>query len=237
MKIRIIGTSTTIKLNYLNMILKIIKMVRVEISQTNVLKVHDTLEYEFEDLMQEFVADEEAGAGEEKQRTLVWAQGVVMWIAYIARPTSAIVDDEVSGTLHFQRVTYAMKEKFEKRLVRGNVTVNMLDQNEIPLYRDLANELKWYSIWKKGMKNVPASYPGNTYEAGDPAFVQSLEAIGKVIGIPDDAEYEYIKAGYKLGLPEQITADLLKKRRCDISENETKSADEVEPGTDEKLDS
>jgi hypothetical protein len=219
------------------MILKIIKMVKVEIYKTEVLKVHDTLEYEFEDLMQEFVADEEAGAGEEKQRTLVWAQGVVMWIAYIARPTSAIVDDEVSGTLHFQRVTYAMKEKFEKRLVRGNVTVNMLDQNEIPLYRDLANELKWYSIWKKGMRNVPASYPGNTYEVGDPVFVQSLEAIEKEIGIPNDEEYDYIKAGYKLELPAQITADILKKRRAIISENETKSADEVEPGTDEKLNS
>ena len=126
-------------------------MVKVEIYKTEVLKVHDTLEYEFEDLMQEFVADEEAGAGEEKQRTLVWAQGVVMWIAYIARPTSAIVDDEVSGTLHFQRVTYAIKEKFEKRVVRGNVTINLLDQNEQPLYRDLAKKLKWLSQWKKAL--------------------------------------------------------------------------------------
>ena len=50
-------------------------------------------------------------------------------------------------------------------------------------------------------------------------------------------EYDYIKAGYKLELPAQITADILKKRRAIISENETKSADEVEPGTDEKLNS
>lgn len=217
-------------------------MVKIEIYKTELLKVHDTLEYEFEDLMDEFVADEEAGAEGEKQRTMIWAQGVVMWITYIGRPTSQIVEDEVNGTLHFQRVTYALKEKFEKRIVRGNVTINMLDQNEIPLYRDLANELKWYSIWKKGLRHVPASYPGNTYEAGDPAFVQSLEAIEKEIGIPDDEEYEFIKAGYNLKLPVQITADLLKKRRYTVSENERIVQAEAggfsdEPGTDEKLSS
>ena len=212
-------------------------MVRVEISQTNVLKVHDTLEYEFEDLMDEFVADEEAGAGEEKQRTLIWAQGVAMWVERIKQPTTGIVDDEVNGILHFQRVTYAMKEKFEKRLVRGNVTINMLNQNEIPLYRDLADELKWYSIWKKGLKHVPESYSGNTYEAGDPAFVQNLQEIEKEVGKPNDEEYDFIKAGYILELPATTTADLLKKRRYVISENERKAADKVEPSTDEKLDS
>ena len=222
-------------------------MVKIELYKTEVLKVHDVLEYEFEDLLREFVYDEEAGGEESKVRTLIWAQGVAMWITYVGRPTDAVVNDEVNGILHFQRVTYAMKEKFEKRLVRGNVTVYLLDQNEIPLYRDLANELKWYSIWKKGMRNVPASYPGNTYEVGDPVFVQSLEAIEKEIGIPNDEEYEFIKAGYNLELPVATTADLLKLRRVNgpaaepkpVTEPETKksSVRNSGSGTDEKLSS
>ena len=112
-------------------------MVKIEIYKTEVLRVHDTLEYEFEDLLKEFVYDEEAGGEEAKVRTLIWAQGIVMWITYVERPTSSIMDDEVNGILHFQRVTYSKKEKFEKRVVRGNVTINLLDQNEQPLYRDL----------------------------------------------------------------------------------------------------
>ena len=188
-------------------------MVKIELYKTEVLRVHDVLEYNFEDLMQEFVADEEAGAEGEKQRTLIWAHGVVMWIAYIERPTSQIVDDEVNGILHFQRVTYAIKEKFEKRIVRGNVTINLLDQDEQPLYRDLAKKLKWHSQWKKGIRHVPESYDGNTSIAGDPVFVKNLETIKKEIGIPSDEEYEFIKAGYKLGLPVQQTADLLKERK------------------------
>ena len=188
-------------------------MVKVEIYKTEVLRVHDTLEYEFEDLLKEFVDDEEAGGEEQKVRTLVWAQGIAMWIAYVERPTSSIMDDEVNGILHFQRVTYAKKEKFEKRVVRGNVTINILDQNEIPLYRDLAKKLKWHSQWKKGVRHVPESYGGETSIAGDPAFVNNLETIKKEIGIPSDEEYEFITAGYKLGLSVQQTADILKERK------------------------
>ena len=220
-------------------------MVEIKLGRTQELRVHDVLEYKFEDLMQEFVSEEEAGAGEEKQRTLIWAQGVVMWIAYIQRPTSQIVDDEVNGILHFQRVTYAIKKKFEKRLVRGNVTVYLLDQNEIPLYRDLAKKLKWLSQWKKGIRYVPESYDGETTIAGDPVFVKNLETIEKEIGSTNNEEYEFITAGYNLGLPVRLTADLLKERRNNgpVAESEPVTESEIKKpsirnagsGTDEKL--
>ena len=189
-------------------------MVKIYIYKTEELLVHDTLEYEFEDLLREFVYDEEAGGEESKVRTLIWAQGVAMWITNIVNPTSEIVTDEVNGILHFQRVTYAIKEKFEKRIVRGNVTINLLDQNEQPLYRDLAKKLKWYSQWKKGVRHVPESYGGNTTIAGDPVFVKHLETIEKEIGIPSEKEYEFITAGYKLGLSVQQTTDLLKEKKA-----------------------
>ena len=195
------------------------KMVEVEIYKTHTVEVHDTLEYEFEDLLKEFVYDEEAGGEESKVRTLIWAQGMAMWITYIERPTNTIMDDEVTGTLHFQRVTYAIKEKFEKRIVRGNVTINILDQNEIPLYRDLAKKLKWYSQWKKGIRHVPESYGGETTIAGDPVFVKGLETIEKEIGIPSGEEYEFIIAAYKLDLSLQQTTDILKERKAKSEPN------------------
>ena len=194
-------------------------MVEVEIYSTTRLRVHDTLEYEFEDLVKEFVYDEEAGGEEAKVRTLVWAQGIAMWITNIVNPTSEIVTDEVNGILHFQRVTYASKEKFEKRIVRGNVTINLLDQNEQPLYRDLAKKLKWYSQWKKGIRHVPESYGGDNYVAGDPVFVKDLEAIEKEYGIPSSEEFGFIAHRYKLGLSVQQTADLLKERKAKSEPN------------------
>ena len=194
-------------------------MVEVDIYKTNTLKVHDTLEYEFEDLLKEFVYDEEAGGEESKVRTLIWAQGVAMWITYVERPSNTIVDDEVNGTLHFQRVIYAIKEKFEKRIIRGNVTINLLDQNEQPLYRDLAKKLKWLTQWKKGIRYVPESYDGNTTMVADPVFVKGLQAIEKEDGIPSSEEFGFIAHGYKLGLSVQQTADLLKERKAKSEPN------------------
>ena len=197
-------------------------MVKIELYKTEVLKVHDVLEYEFEDLMQEFVSEEEAGAGEEKQRTLIWAQGVVMWIAYIQRPTSQIVDDEVNGILHFQRVTYAIKEKFEKRLVRGNVTINLLDQDEIPLYRDLAKELKERSQWLKDDRKEWVRIQNKRKKI--------VEEVGEFSD--DEVELEFVKAADAIDLSAQQIVDHLKERRNNGSVAESELVTESEPVTE-----
>ena len=210
-------------------------MVKIELYKTHELRVHDVLEYKFEDLMQEFVSEEEAGAGEEKQRTLIWAQGVVMWIAYIERPTSQIVDDEVNGILHFQRVTYAIKEKFEKRLVRGNVTINLLDQDEIPLYRDLAKELKERSQWLKNDKKEWIRIQNKRKKI--------VEEVGEFSD--DKVELEFVKAADAIDLSAQQSVDHLKERRNNrpVVESEPVTKSEIKKssirntgsGTDEKL--
>ena len=212
-----------------------VQMVKIELYKTQELRVHDVLEYEFEDLMQEFVSEEEAGAGEEKQRTLIWAEGVVMWIAYIQRPTSQIVDDEVNGILHFQRVTYAIKEKFEKRLVRGNVTINLLDQDEIPLYRDLANELKERSQWLKDDRKEWVRIQNKRKKI--------VEEVGEFRD--DKVELEFVKAADAIDLSAQQIADHLKERRNNrpVAESEPVTESEIKKtsirnagsGTDEKL--
>ena len=210
-------------------------MVKIELYKTQELRVHDVLEYKFEDLMQEFVSEEEAGAEGEKQRTLIWAHGVVMWIAYIERPTSQIVDDEVNGILHFQRVTYAIKEKFEKRLVRGNVTINLLDQDEIPLYRDLANELKERSQWLKNDRKEWVRIQNKRKKI--------VEEVGEFRD--DKVELEFVKAADAIDLSAQQIADHLKERRNNrpVAESEPVTESEIKKssirntgsGTDEKL--
>ena len=210
-------------------------MVKIELYKTEVLRVHDVLEYEFEDLMQEFVSEEEAGAEGEKQRTLVWAQGVVMWIAYIQRPTNQIIDDEVNGILHFQRVTYAIKEKFEKRLVRGNVTINLLDQDEIPLYRDLAKELKERSQWLKDDRKQRVRIQNKRKKI--------VEEVGEFSD--DKVELEFVKAADAIDLSAQQIADHLKERRNNgpVAESEPVTESKIKKtsirnagsGTDEKL--
>ena len=200
-------------------------MVKIELYKTQELRVHDVLEYKFEDLMQEFVSEEEAGAEGEKQRTLVWAQGVVMWIAYIQRPTSQIVDDEVNGILHFQRVTYAIKKKFEKRLVRGNVTINLLDQDEIPLYRDLAKELKERSQWLKDDRKEWIRIQNKRKKI--------VEEVGEFSD--DKVELEFVKAADAIDLSAQQIADHLKERRNNGPVAEPEPMTESEPVTESEI--
>ena len=92
---------------------------------------------------------------------------------------------------------------------------------------------------------MPESYGGDSTIAGDPVFVKNLETIEKEIGSTNNEEYEFITAGYNLGLPVRLTADLLKERRNNgpVAEPEPVTEPEIKKssirntgsGTDEKL--
>ena len=47
--------------------------------------------------------------------------------------------------MHYERVTYAIMKEFQKRVIRGNVTINLIDDSEQPVHHDLAQELKKHS--------------------------------------------------------------------------------------------
>ena len=145
------------------------------------------------------------------------------------------MDDEVNGTLHFQRVTYAIKEKFEKRIVRGNVTINLLDQDEIPLYRDLAKELKKRSQWLKNDKKEWIRIQNKRKKI--------VEEVGEFSD--DNVELEFVKAADAIDLSTQQIVDHLKERRNNgsVAESEPVTESEIKKssirntgsGTDEKL--
>ena len=185
-----------------------IDTVDVEIRLTKSLVVHDVLEYKMNDLIQEFIDAEESQMGS-KVCSLIWADGVAMFIEPYTSHQYA--EEEANGTLHFKRVMYAMKEKFEKRVNRtdevdaGRVPkiINLIDQSEIPLYRDLSKRLKEWSQWRKDQ----AEFQGN------------LEKIEEEVGEFDAKEYEFFKAGSRLGLSASQIANQLKEFKGIASEN------------------
>ena len=108
--------------------------------------VHGVQEYTFEDLIQEFVDDAEAGGS--TIRTLEWADGVAMQNTYCPIDRMPFSKDFLEGTQHILGVTFALKEKFEKQIIKGNVTINFRDESEIPHLCDLAKKLKEQSRYK-----------------------------------------------------------------------------------------
>ena len=121
-------------------------MVEIIFEPLKKLVVHGIQEYTFEDLIQEFVNDAETGGS--TIRTLVWADGVVMQNSYVPMDRAPFSKDFLEGTQHILGVTFALKEKFEKQIRQGNVTVNFRDQSEIPHLCDLAAKLKEQSRYK-----------------------------------------------------------------------------------------
>ena len=122
-------------------------MVEITFEQMKKVVVHGFQEYTFDDLMQEFVSSEQAGGN--VSDVLVWADGVVIqgsWYPIDRPPASK--DYFEGGIMHMQSVTFAVKEKFEKQVIKGNMTVNFLDESEIEVYRDLAKKLKEQSKYK-----------------------------------------------------------------------------------------
>ena len=121
-------------------------MVEITFEQMKKVVVHGFQEYTFDDLVQEYTSKAEVGG--ETIHTLAWADGVVMSVSWHAVDSPPFYKDYSEGTQHIHHVIFAVKEKFEKQVIKGNMTVNFLDESEIEVYRDLAKKLKERSRYK-----------------------------------------------------------------------------------------
>ena len=115
-------------------------MVEITFEPVKKIVVHGVQEYTFDDLMQEFISKEQAIG--EAGALLIWADGVVMDVSWYPIDRQAASKDFFEGIHHIHQVTFALKEKFEKQVIKGNVTVNFLDESELPHLCDLAKKLK-----------------------------------------------------------------------------------------------
>ena len=192
----------------------VLDRVNVEIRTTKELVVHDVIEYDFDDLLQEFIDEETSKvAAGGSIWVLTWADGVAMLVSYFGHPSQRVIEDQENGKQHLSRVMFALKEKFEKTIQEADQTrvetgrfpriVNLIDQSEIPLYRDLAKELKKYSQWRKDRA----------------IFEENLKKIEEEVGVFNDREYDFFKAGSRLGLTARQLADQLKEFKGLTSEN------------------
>ena len=121
-------------------------MIEVSFEPTKKLIVHDDLEYTFDDLLQEY--EDEANAGGPTIRRLTWANGVAFTYAGFGK-NPEVERDVLNGIIHYSWVEFALKEKFEKQIIRRNTTLNFIDDSEIQIYHDLAIALKKRSRYKK----------------------------------------------------------------------------------------
>ncbi|MGB1878388.1 MAG: hypothetical protein ACPHIR_04220, partial [Nitrosopumilus sp.] len=73
--------------------------------------------------------------------TMQWTNGIVFASSSLPT-TNATVEEQLKGILHWSSVSFAIKEKFEKQIVKENATINLVDVSVNEIFNKLSIELK-----------------------------------------------------------------------------------------------
>ena len=123
-------------------------MVEITFEPVKKIVVHGVQEYTFDELIQEYISAAEIGGP--TINTLAWADGVALNPSYHPVDSSSLITADYleKGIMHINHVTFAIKEKFEKQIIKENVTINLLDDSEKSDLSALAKKLKEQSKYK-----------------------------------------------------------------------------------------
>ena len=82
------------------------------------LVIHEVLELKFDEWVTQIIASARSAGG--GIPTIFWAGGLAFHFATFP-DTEAIVQEKLKGRIHYSSVTFSIKEKFEKQVIRGGV--------------------------------------------------------------------------------------------------------------------
>ena len=111
------------------------------------LVVHEVLEYQFDELVDQTISSSQT-AGGSGIRVLNWANGVAFQ-AHVFPDSETILQEKLKGIIHYSSVTFALKEQFEKQIIKGSATINFVDVSINSIFNELALTLKNKSKYSK----------------------------------------------------------------------------------------
>ena len=109
------------------------------------LIIHEIIEYQFDDWVKQIAFSTRSSGG--GIPTMQWTNGIVFASSSLPT-TNATVEVQLKGVLHWSSVSFAIKEKFEKQIVKENATINLVDVSVNEIFNKLSVELKAQSKYK-----------------------------------------------------------------------------------------
>jgi len=103
------------------------------------LIIHEIIEYQFDDWVKQIAFSTRSSGG--GIPTMQWTNGIVFASSSLPT-TNATVEEQLKGILHWSSVSFAIKEKFEKQIVKENATINLVDVSVNEIFNKLSIELK-----------------------------------------------------------------------------------------------
>ena len=114
-------------------------MVEIRIEPWKDLVIHEVLELKFDDWITQIISNARSAGG--GIPTIYWANGMIF--APSSFPdTETIIQEKLKGIIHYSSVTFAIKERFEKQVVRESGSVNFVDVSHNEIFSKLAEKLK-----------------------------------------------------------------------------------------------
>jgi hypothetical protein len=111
----------------------------VSIEPWKKLVVHEIIEYPFEDLMRIVLSQTRSMGG--GIASMSWCNKVVFQHTIFA-DTDAVMQEKLKGTIHYSSVVFAVKDKFERQVVREAGTLNLVDVSANEIFRELTAKLR-----------------------------------------------------------------------------------------------
>jgi len=105
----------------------------------NQLVIHEVLELRFEDWVTQIIASARSAGG--GIPTIFWAGGISFHFATFP-DTDTIVQEKLKGKIHYSSVTFAIKEKFEKQVIREGGAINFTDVSHNEIFSKLTEKLR-----------------------------------------------------------------------------------------------
>ena len=109
------------------------------------LIIHEIIEYKFDDWVKQIAFSTRSSGG--GIPTMQWTNGIVFASSSLPT-TNATVEEQLKGILHWSSVSFAIKEKFEKQIVKENATINLVDVSVNEIFNKLSIELKSQSKYQ-----------------------------------------------------------------------------------------
>lgn len=112
------------------------------------LVVHELIERRFPDFVDDAISQIRAMTPPGQPMltpVLNWCDGVVFSITPFNPNSDVIIAENLLGNIHYAAVVFAVKEKFDPELKRGDVVVKLVNQSSNRNFLRLAAALKTYS--------------------------------------------------------------------------------------------
>ncbi len=109
------------------------------------LIIHEVLELKFDDWVTQIIASARSAGG--GIPTIFWARGMAFHFATFP-DTETIVQEKLKGLIHYSSVTFAIKEKFEKQVMKEGGTVNFTDVSHNEIFSKLVEKLRTSSKFR-----------------------------------------------------------------------------------------